>query len=77
MINTTPKYVDFLNQNNREITKSGVIDQQTINTHDFCYQCSKDGTDFYLEILGLGIVNMNHISCKFFIIMSNQNEKSI
>ena len=46
MINTTPKYVDFLNQNNREITKSGVIDQQTINPQYLCYQCSKDGQYF-------------------------------
>ena len=29
---------------NGEITRSGVIDKE--NTHDFCYQCSKDGPEF-------------------------------
>ena len=77
IIDTTPKNTHVYNHINGKIPRNGVIDKKTINTHDFCYQCSKDGTDFYLEILGLGIVNMNHISCKFFIIMSNQNEKSI
>ena len=28
------------------IPRSGVIDQETINSHELYYQCSKDGPDF-------------------------------
>ena len=31
---------------NGKISSSGVIDQQTMNTHYLCYQCSKYGPDF-------------------------------
>ena len=31
---------------NVKIPSSGVIDQETINPHDLCYQCSKYGPDF-------------------------------
>ena len=46
MIDTANKNVYFLNQMNGNITRSDVIYQQTINPHDLCYQCSKDGPDF-------------------------------
>ena len=36
----------FKNQINEKIPRSGVIDQQTINPHDLCYQCSKDTPEF-------------------------------
>ena len=45
MINTTHKNVHFKNQINGKITSSGVIAQETINSHDLCYQYSKDGPD--------------------------------
>ena len=37
--------VYFNNQVNWEIPSIGVIDPETINTHDLCYQCSKYGPD--------------------------------
>ena len=46
LINTKNKNVHFYNQTNVNITRSGVINQETINTHDLCYQCSKDVPDF-------------------------------
>ena len=46
MIDTTQNNVDFLNKINGKITSSGVIDQETINPHGLCYQCSKDGLYF-------------------------------
>ena len=48
MINTSPKKVHFLNQNNGEIPRICVIDPETINPHEFCYECSKHGPDFCL-----------------------------
>ena len=38
----------FSNQINGKIPGSGVVDPETINPHDLCYQCSKPGPDFYL-----------------------------
>ena len=37
--------ISFKNQINEKIPRSGVIDQETINPHDLCYQCSKYGPD--------------------------------
>ena len=59
-IDTTHDNIHFLNQMNGKIPRSGVIDQQRIIPHELCYQCSKDGQDFYLSSWGLGIVDMNH-----------------
>ena len=36
----------ILNQNNWEISGSGVIGQETINPHDLCSKFPKDGPDF-------------------------------
>ena len=44
-MNTSHNNVHFLNQINGKIPRSGVIDPETINSHDFCYQCSKHGLD--------------------------------
>ena len=33
-------------QSNGKIPRSGVIDQQTIDPHYLCYQCSKDSQEF-------------------------------
>ena len=38
----------ILNQITGESPMSGVIDPETINTHDLCYQCSKHGPDCLL-----------------------------
>ena len=46
MINISRKNVHFLNQIIGDIPRSGVIDEEKINPHDLCYQCSKDGPDF-------------------------------
>ena len=35
----------ILNPINGEILMSGIIDPETINPHDLCYQCSKHGPD--------------------------------
>ena len=35
----------FLKKINEKISRSGVIDTETINFHDLCYQCYKHGTD--------------------------------
>ena len=35
----------FFLQINGKIPRSGVINQETINPHDLCYQCSKYGPD--------------------------------
>ena len=48
LINTTPKNVHFKNKINGKIPRSVVIDSETINPHDLCYQCYKHGPDFYL-----------------------------
>ena len=37
----------FLNHISGEIPRSVVIDLETINPHELCYQCSKHGPDFY------------------------------
>ena len=44
-----------------EIPRSGVIDPETINYHDFCYHCSKHGPGLYLVNYGLGILMINYI----------------
>ena len=36
----------IFNKINGKIPRGGVIEQETINTNDLCYQCSKDGPDF-------------------------------
>ena len=51
----------ILNQINGNMPRSGVIDQETINPHDLCYQCPKDGPDFYLVSLGIFVLKTNHI----------------
>ena len=48
LINTSHKNVHFKNRINGGIPRSGVIDPETINPHDLCYQCSKHGTYFLL-----------------------------
>ena len=50
LINISHKNV-FLNQTNVEITRSGVIDPETIYLHVFCYQCYKHGPDCVFSIL--------------------------
>ena len=61
IIDTTHNNVNFKNQNNGKIPSSSVIYQQTMNSRDLCYQCSKHDPDFYLVNLGLGILETNHI----------------
>ena len=63
-MNTTHKNVHIFNQNNGEIPRSGVIDPETINPRDLCYQCSKHGPDYYSVNYGLRILMMNHIFLK-------------
>ena len=46
MVDTTHKNFHILDQINGKIHSSCIIDQQTINISDLCYQYSKDGTDF-------------------------------
>ena len=46
LINTTNENVYFLNQVRGKILRSGTIDPRIGNTNDFCYQCSKYGSDF-------------------------------
>ena len=46
MINTIHKNVHLKNQTNEKIPRSGVIDQEKINPHDLCYECSKYVPDF-------------------------------
>ena len=53
MINTTHNKVDFKNKINGGITSSGVIDQESINPHELCYQYSKYGPDFLFGKLGI------------------------
>ena len=36
------------------IPRSLIIDQKTINKHDLCYQCSKDGPEFLFGNLSIG-----------------------
>ena len=74
MIDTTHNNVHFLNQIIDKISRSGVIDTETINPHDLCYQCSKHCHNFYLLNRGLIIVMMNHILPKKINIKSNTNE---
>ena len=45
MIYSTHKNIK-LHQINGNIPSTVIIDQQTINPHDLCSQCSKDGTGF-------------------------------
>ena len=51
MIDTTQNNVNFLNQIISKIPRSGVIDKQTINSQDLCYQCSKHGPCFLFDKL--------------------------
>ena len=41
----------FLYHINGEIISNGLIDQKTINPHDFCYHCSKYGPACFFENL--------------------------
>ena len=43
--------VHFFDQVKGGIPRCGTIDPKTVNNHDFCYQCSKDGTDILFGIL--------------------------
>ena len=49
IIYNTHKNVHFSDKINGKILRSSVINQQTKNPRELCYQCSKDVPDFYLE----------------------------
>ena len=54
MIHATHKNVQFSNQINEEISRSGVIYQQTIIPHELCYQCFQDDPDSLFGKLRIG-----------------------
>ena len=61
LINTSHNSVQVLNQINGKIPSSGLIDTETINLHDFCYQCYKHGPDCLFGKYVLRISMMYHI----------------
>ena len=65
----------FLNKTNRNISRHSVIYQQTINTHDLCYQCSKYGSEFLFYKLTIrSSRDEPHFMKKKKTLMSNPNE---
>ena len=51
----------FKNQTNEKIPRIDLIDIETINPHDLCYQCSKHGADFLFGKLRIKDFNVPKI----------------
>ena len=51
MVDTTQNNFHSKNQINGNISRSGAIDQESINPHNLCYQCYKYGTYFLFSKL--------------------------
>ena len=71
MINTSHHNVHYFNQNIGKIPRSGVIDTETINPHDLCYQCYKHGPDCLFGKLSIKDFNDEaHFTNTFVLILS-------
>ena len=75
LVNTSQTNVHFLNQMNGKFPRRGVIDQETININDLCYQCYKHGPDCLFGKLRMNNFNDEpHFPNKNINIRLNQNE---
>ena len=62
----------FSNQINGKIPGSGVVDPETINPHDLCYQCSKYGPNLLFVKLRIKDFNDEPHLTKIIKLLSSQ-----